>query len=90
MEIAKDYPHLFNYDLSIFLPNQNPMPTSTGSLFSNLPDDLYKDAQDRLKKLDQQIKNYPDQLKFKIDKAELLFNSGEYKQAKLELIRYYL
>jgi hypothetical protein len=84
MEIAKDYPHLFDHELLNFLPNQKSVSTSTASLFSNLSIDLSKVARDRLTKLDQQIKNCPNQLKFKIDRAELLFNSGEYTQAKLE------
>lgn len=80
--IAGDYPHLFKRPLEFSSPN--PAPSATDKLFSHLSEDLKSFAESRMKKIDEQIARAPDVLKFKIDRADALCNSGEYQRAELE------
>lgn len=75
MAIANDYPHLFIKPLEF--PN-------TDKVFSHLKDEIKSLTESRLKKLDEQIARDPNVLKFRIDRADLFCNSGEYQRAKLE------
>jgi len=79
--ITKDYPHLFKKPLEF----QNSINASsmTDNLFSHLGDDVKAYTETRLKKIDEQIARSPGVLKFKVDRADLLCDSGEFQRAKL-------
>lgn len=78
MAIANDYPHLFKEPLE-FLPQRTikdpPCPLS---------EDLKNIAENRLKKLDNQLVKTPKVLKLKINRADTLNALGKYQLAKLE------
>lgn len=80
LEIAKDYPLLFN-QIPLEFPAQKLIPTTDAPLFSHLDDNAQLYAETKLKELNNKLINSPNCVKFKLDKAELLLNSGEYLRA---------